>query len=89
MSLVPPPDLRAFGVAVAAARRKRGLSLDALAEASGVSRKSLINLEQAHKVARLDTIHAVTHALELPLSSIIDELCSDHEPPGTWIEPVR
>ena len=63
VGVVPVPDLRAFGVAVAVARRKLGLSLDAVTEASGASRKSLVNVEQGHKVPRLDTAHAIAHAL--------------------------
>ncbi|WP_219618524.1 helix-turn-helix transcriptional regulator [Brevibacterium sp. Mu109] len=82
VGVVPAPDLKAFGAAVAAARRERGFSLDALAEASGVSRKSLINVEKAHKIARLDTAHAIAHALGMPLSPLVDSLCADHDTPG-------
>lgn len=71
---IPPPDLVALGHEVARLRRERGWSLDKLADASGVSRKTLINLENAHKEPRVGTLHAVAHALGAPLATLVSKL---------------
>lgn len=76
----PPPvaDLRAFGVEVARLRHERGWSIDALAEAAGVSRKTIMNVEGAKKGLRLTTAHDIAHALEVPLPDLVKAVCSRH-----------
>lgn len=78
MAHVPVPDYRALGHEVARARRERGWSLDRLAEEAGVSRKSVINTENAHNVPTLATLHALAHGLGIPLSDLIEPLCVRH-----------
>ena len=71
---IPPPNFAALGHEVARLRRERGWSLDKLADASGVSRKTLINLENAHKEPRIGTVFAVAHALETCLGDLVRSL---------------
>lgn len=71
---IPPPDLVALGHEVARLRRERGWSLDKLADAAGVSRKTLINLENAYKEPRIGTLHAVAHALGVALTELVAAL---------------
>lgn len=49
---VPVPDLRALGIEIARRRRDLGMSIDRLAEASGVHRKSIIQIEAGRVAAR-------------------------------------
>jgi transcriptional regulator with XRE-family HTH domain len=76
----PPPeaDLTAFGIEVARLRQERGLTIEALAEATGVSRKTIINIENAHKGLRLSTAHALAHALGIPLADLVRQVCAAH-----------
>lgn len=71
---MPAPDLAAFGHRVAVLRRERGMTLEDLAEATGVSRQTIINIENAHKIARLDTTFALAHALGVPLAALVSVL---------------
>lgn len=68
---VPKPDFAAFGHEVAKIRRERHMSLDALAEASGLGRKTVINVENGHKQPKLGTAHALAFALDVPLSDLV------------------
>lgn len=71
MSTSSSPDLVAFGHAVARLRRDRGWSIDRLAEVAGVSRKTVINVENAHKGVRLTTAHALATALDVRLAELV------------------
>lgn len=55
-------------------RRERGWSIDRLAEAADVSRKTVINVENAHKGLRLST----AHALGVPLAELVVALDAPH-----------
>lgn len=59
----PPFDAKALGHEIARRRQEKGWSIDALARAAYVSRKTIVNIEQAHKVPRVDTLHAIAVAL--------------------------
>lgn len=72
--VIPAPDLRALGREVARLRHERRLSLDAVAERAEVSRKSVVNVEQAHKVPDLHTLWGIAHGLDVPLSDLIRSL---------------
>lgn len=76
---LPPPDYAALGREVARLRRERGLSLEGLAARSGVSRKSVVNVEQAHKAPDVRVLHGLAHGLGVPLSVLVVALCADHE----------
>lgn len=73
-SLHPAPDYRALGTTVASLRHGRGWSLDRLAEASGVSRKSIINVENAHHVVRVETLWGIAHGLQVPVGDLANAL---------------
>lgn len=70
----PPANLNAFGHEVARLRRARHLTIEDLAERSGVSRQTVINIENSHKGLRLTTAHAIAFALEVPLADLIHVL---------------
>lgn len=80
MARVPPPkpDLRALGVEVARLRHERGLSIDRLAEASGVHRKTIIEVEAGRVAAKVSTLHGIAHALGVPLPDLVAPVCVRH-----------
>lgn len=74
----PVPDLRSFGVEVARLRSELGYSIDRLAEASGVHRKTIIEVEAGRVAAKISTIHGIAHALGVPLPDLVVPLCARH-----------
>ena len=50
------------------------MTIEQLAEASGVSRQTVGNIEAAHKGVRLETAHAIAHALRVPLGELVEVL---------------
>jgi transcriptional regulator with XRE-family HTH domain len=78
-----PPDANpgALQRELARLRAERGWSYDDLAEASGLSRRTLIEIEQGRTIGSLATWHALAHAFALPIGSLLDVLCEGHEPP--------
>lgn len=74
MPNVPNPDYRALGVEIARLRHARGWSIERLAEAAGLGRRSIINLEGAHHEPRIATLWAVAHGLDVQLSDLIKTL---------------
>ena len=74
----PVPDLRALGVAIATRRREQKMSIDRLAEASEVHRKSIIQIEAGRVAAKISTLHAIAHALGVPLTELVTPLCARH-----------
>ena len=74
----PAPDLRALGVAIARLRGEQGRSLDYLAEASGVHRKTIIQIEAGRVAARISTLHGIAHALGVPLGDLVAPVCERH-----------
>lgn len=74
----PVPDLRALGVGIARIRRERGISIDLLAELSGVHRKSIIQIEAGRVSAKISTLHGIAHALGVPLPDLVTPVCERH-----------
>lgn len=74
----PVPDLRALGIEVARLRRDQGMSIDRLAEAAGVHRKSIIQIEAGRVSARISTLHGIAHALGVPLPELVAPVCARH-----------
>lgn len=74
----PTPDLRALGVQVARQRKDRGWSIDRLAEATGVHRKTIIEIEAGRVAARISTLHGIAHALGVPLPELVAPVCARH-----------
>lgn len=84
MTILPPdPNLKALHRELAKRRAERGWSYDELAERTGLSRRTLIEIEQGRTFGTLATWHALAHAFGIPLGAMIDSLCDDHQPPGT------
>jgi|GEM_PF-1268024 len=75
---VPTPDLRNLGVEVARQRKERGWSIDRLAEATGVHRKTIIEIEAGRVAARISTLHGIAHALGVPLPDLVAPVCARH-----------
>jgi len=48
-------------------REKRGLSQTQLADMAGIGRAHLSQIENGAVAARIDTLHAIAHALEMTL----------------------
>lgn len=78
MPAIPRPDFHALGIEIARQRLARGWSLDKLGDASQLSRKTIINIEQGHKIPTVVSLHALAHALGVPLESLISRLCARH-----------
>ncbi|WP_420868400.1 helix-turn-helix domain-containing protein [Brevibacterium zhoupengii] len=74
-SPAPAADLKALGVAVAQARLKRGYSIDAVAGAAGVDRTTLMRLEAGRHSVSVSVLHAVAHALQVPIGVLAESLC--------------
>ena len=75
----PVPDLRALGAEIALLRHERGWSIDRLAEGSGVHRKTVIEIEAGRVAAKISTLHAIAHALGVPLTELVVPLCARHQ----------
>lgn len=63
----PSIEVTAFGQEVRRLRQKRGLSLDQLAGIAGVSRLTVMHLEQGRASTRLFTLEQVADALDCRL----------------------
>ncbi|MFE9558779.1 helix-turn-helix transcriptional regulator [Streptomyces sp. NPDC006703] len=85
MTIFPPPDPdpTALRQALARLRAERGWSYDELAARSGLSRRTLIEVEQGRTIGSLGTWHALAHAFGIPLGELLDPLCEGHERPGS------
>ncbi|WP_327350276.1 helix-turn-helix transcriptional regulator [Streptomyces sp. NBC_01304] len=84
MTIFPPPDPdpTALRESLARLRAQRGWSYDQLAAHSGLSRRTLIEIEQGRTVGTLATWHALAHAFGIPMGTLLDPLCTGHEPPS-------
>ena len=74
----PAPDLRALGVEVARLRKESGFSIDRLAEAAGVHRKTIIEVEAGRVAAKISTLHGIAHSLGVPLTELVAPVCARH-----------
>lgn len=73
----PPVDLAALGHAVAKARQAANLTLDGLAERSNVSRRMLVEIEQGRVNCTIGVLHAIAHAVAMPLGELAQASCAD------------
>lgn len=76
--LPPASDLSALGVEIARQRRAKGWSIDRLAEAAGVHRKTVIEVEAGRVAAKVSTVHALAHALGVDVGDLVRSLCAEH-----------
>ncbi len=79
--LPPDPNLSALRQVLARLRAEQGWSYDQLAERSGLSRRTVIEIEQGRTIGTLATWHALAHAFNVPLATMTEALCEGHEPP--------
>jgi transcriptional regulator with XRE-family HTH domain len=77
----PDPNLDALRLELSRLRAERGWTYDELAARSGLSRRTLIEIEQGRTVGTLATWHALAHALNAPLDQLFGTLCDGHESP--------
>lgn len=54
------------------------MSIDYLAEASGVHRKTIIEVEAGRVAAKISTLHGIAHALGIPLPELVTPVCARH-----------
>lgn len=64
------------------------MSIDRLAEASGVHRKSVIQIEAGRVAAKISTLHAIAHALGVPLPELVTPVCARHSKSLTTPTPL-
>lgn len=81
--LPPDPDFEALRLRLGHLRAERGWSYDQLAAHSGVSRRTVIEIEQGRTIGSLGTWHALAHALGTSFDQLLGSLCTDHSPPGS------
>lgn len=65
------PDLVALGEVIRAERGRRGLSQEALADLSGLSRTHVGEMERGEVGVSFSTLEAVAKGLGMPLSDIM------------------
>ncbi|MFE2540984.1 helix-turn-helix transcriptional regulator [Actinacidiphila glaucinigra] len=83
MTIPPPdPDFDALRLELARLRADRGWTYDQLAERTGVSRRTLIDIEQGRTIGTLNTWHALVHALGVSFDRLLGSMCTDHHIPG-------
>ncbi|MEV6594557.1 helix-turn-helix transcriptional regulator [Streptomyces acidicola] len=83
MTILPPdPDLNALRLELARLRAARGWSYDELAARSGLSRRTVIEIEQGRTIGSLKTWHALAHVLGTPFDELFGTLCRGHDQPG-------
>jgi putative transcriptional regulator len=78
----PDPNLEALRFKLACLRAERGWSYDKLAQASGVARRTVIEIEQGRTIGSLKTWHALAHGLQVPVDELFGTLCEGHQSPA-------
>ncbi len=78
----PDPNLHELRLELSRLRAARGWTYDELAARTGLSRRTLIEIEQGRTIGTLATWHALAHALGAPVDHLLGTLCAGHEPPA-------
>jgi len=78
----PDPDFEALRLELARLRADRAWTYEELAERAGVSRRTLIEIEQGRAVGSLGTWHGIAHALDTSFDQLLGTMCHDHDLPG-------
>ncbi|MFI8699410.1 helix-turn-helix transcriptional regulator [Microbacterium sp. NPDC064978] len=68
------PNFEALWLALARLRQERGWSYDELAERSGVSRRTLIEMEHGQSNGRLESWFRIAEAFDVPLGDLVSVL---------------
>ncbi|WP_377266743.1 helix-turn-helix domain-containing protein [Peterkaempfera sp. SMS 1(5)a] len=76
MSSTPPPDprLHAFGMTLRRIREQRELSIEDLAERSGLSFRGVIYIEHGRRNPSLLTILQLAAGLQVPPTALLEDL---------------
>ncbi|NML54743.1 helix-turn-helix transcriptional regulator [Streptomyces sp. R302] len=83
MTILPPDaNLDELPRELARLRREHRWSYDDLAARTGLSRRTLIEIEQGRTIGTIATWHALSHAFGIPLDGLFSVLCEGHTPPG-------
>lgn len=80
------PNLNAVRAELVQHRTVRGWSLDTLAKLSGVSRRSLVDLEHGRSAGSLSTWPALAHAFQVPVGHLLGGMCNGHVAPARVAE---
>ncbi len=87
MTIFPPdPNLPALRLELARLRSERGWTYDELARRSGLSRRTLIEIEQGRTIGSLKSWHALAHALNVSGDHLFAALCEGHTSPAEAAE---
>lgn len=54
------------------------MSVERLAEAADMHRRSIIQIEAGRVSARISTLHTIAHALGVPLPQLVKPVCGRH-----------
>jgi transcriptional regulator with XRE-family HTH domain len=82
---VPPPDVPPIGSRLRAARRARGLTLDAVAEATDLTKGFLSRLERDEVSPSVASLVAVCHAVGLAVGDLFEPVATAHVPAGRGV----
>jgi DNA-binding XRE family transcriptional regulator len=77
MELIAAEGRQVLGTRVRAFREDAGLTQEALAQAAGIGRVTLVRLENGKHVPKLGTLRAIAKILERP----VEDLLTGHEEP--------
>ncbi|MFJ9083862.1 helix-turn-helix domain-containing protein [Streptomyces sp. NPDC102384] len=84
MTIFPPdPNLNALRLEFARLRAGHGWTYGELAGRTGLSHRTVIDLEHGRTTGTITTWHTIAHAFGVPLDQLLGALCSGHTPPGT------
>ncbi|MEU6745335.1 helix-turn-helix transcriptional regulator [Spirillospora sp. NPDC046719] len=84
----PDPRLQAFGFAVRTAREQTGMTIEALAEAAGISWRFLLSIEHGRRNPSLLTILSIADGLQLPPGDLLDNARRPKDPtPQPHVSP--
>lgn len=75
-------ELAELGASIRALRAEHGLTLEALAEKSGVSRAMLSDIERGAKSPTIRVLAGIASALEQPVSQLLGEKPPGPQPPS-------
>ena len=71
MELIAELERETLGSRVRGLREAAGLTQEALAQGAGISRITLVRLENGKRIPKLDTLRAVATVLERPVEDLL------------------
>ena len=76
-------DVLAFGQKIRAIRQTRGVSLDKLADLTGIDKAALSRIENGVRIPKYDTFLRIVDALESPLADFMPSRFFEDD--GIWV----